>query len=269
MKVKLVKAPIVAPIGQMGLMPDGLGAMLDWIKDRRPECLPENPRIQDIFPHSEVRSGNELLVEIAGRKCYNSFGAKAGRKTNAQYIAHTQQGDVQHRSILYHAKMTFFVAGISRRLTHELIRHYVGADRDEEGSPSQESTRYVEHTGHHVVHPRVLESGYETDCFKGRMEFVYASYANYIDREEKAYESVYGAKPKGLERKRIFEAASSMLCHSVETSLIWTANPVSIAKMLQERLHEAADLEWRRLAEIWRAVCMAHWPNLFPQPWML
>ena len=40
------------------------------------------------------------------------------RKSNADYIAHTQQGDVPHASILYHAKMSFFIAGVSRRVSH-------------------------------------------------------------------------------------------------------------------------------------------------------
>lgn len=33
-------------------------------------------------------TGAELLPELAGRKCYDSFGLKAGRKTNAEYLHH-------------------------------------------------------------------------------------------------------------------------------------------------------------------------------------
>lgn len=74
---------------------------------------------------------NEMLTELAGRKCYNSFGSKIGHGDNEGYIANIlgAPGKIPHASVLYHAKMSFFFAGISRRMTHELIRHYVGADR--------------------------------------------------------------------------------------------------------------------------------------------
>src|SRR5690606_40139163 len=141
--VVLTTPPTVAVLAEMGLMPKGILEMMAWVRDRRPECLPDDSGFEymSLFPHDgfEARrllTGNELLVELAGRKCYDSFGLKAGRKTNAEYIAHTQQGEIPHASIMYHAKMTFFIGGVSRRVSHELIRHYVGADRDEEGSPS-------------------------------------------------------------------------------------------------------------------------------------
>ena len=171
----LTGAPTVVPIATMKLLPIGIEAMMDWVRTHRPECLPDDPEDtswRSLFPHDleEVTpndndsqilqrrplTDNELLVELAGRTCYHSFGKKAGKKTNKEYIANTQGGDIPHSSILYHAKMSFFVAGISRRVTHELIRNYVGADRDEEGAPSQESTRFTHHYGFFVEPPKYL-----------------------------------------------------------------------------------------------------------------
>ena len=269
--------PVVALIAEMELEPTGVGEMIKWVRSRRPECLPEEYKgdgiaidlnMMALFPHEDSVSDNELLVELAGRKCYDSFGLKAGKKTNAEYIANTQAGDVPHASIMYHAKMSFFIAGVSRRVSHELIRHYVGADRTEEGSPSQESTRYVEHSGCYIAHPAILENERELDEFEIAMKDNYEAYRDCIIRRGSEFEQKHGAPPKGMDRKRIFESASPYLSHACETSFIWTTNPIALAKMFKERDNEAADLEYLRLARKWKQVCLEHWPNLFPQPWL-
>lgn len=278
----LTEEPVVAVIAEMGLSGHGIRQMAEWVRARRPECMPDeydpenSESWQWLFPHDiiddttgqQVRSGNELLVELAGRKCYDSFGLKAGKKTNAEYIANTQAGDVPHGSIMYHAKMSFFIGGISRRVSHELIRHYVGADRTEEGSPSQESTRYVEHSGCYIAHPAILESKPELDHFDGTMRINYGEYCAYIGRRTAEFTEAHGKPPTGMDRKRIFESASPYLSHACETSFIWTSNPIALAKMFKERDNEAADLEYLRLARKWKKICKERWPNLFPQPWM-
>jgi len=278
----LTEEPVVAVIAEMNLQGRGIRQMAEWVRARRPECMPDqyDPGEHDswmyLFPHElhddttgqHRHSGNELLVELAGRKCYDSFGLKAGKKTNAEYIANTQAGDVPHGSIMYHAKMSFFIGGISRRVSHELIRHYVGADRTEEGSPSQESTRYVEHSGCYIAHPAILENDAEIGHFRSEMQGNYDAYMRYILRRTEAFAAAHGKPPTGMDRKRIFESASPYLSHACETSFIWTSNPIALAKMFKERDHEAADLEYLRLARKWKKSCKERWPNLFPQPWM-
>jgi len=43
---------------------------------------------------------------------------------------------------------------------------------------------------------------------------------------------------------------------------------MAIAKFCFERDDESADLEIQRFAKKWKKICVARWPNLFPQPWM-
>lgn len=279
----LTGEPTVHLIGEMNIVVDGLDGLAAWVRSRRPECLPDDYRHPfDLFPHRCEHSGNELLVEAAGRACYSSFGLKAGRKTNAEYVEHMLTGDTPHRSVTYHAKMTFFFAGISRRFTHELIRNYVGSDRDEEGSPSQESTRFTHHHGFFVCPPRrcesavgevvddtwLAESGEKVAAFERTMQAAYDGYVAYVETEVASFTVKRGHEPKGMDRKRIYEDASALLPHAAETSLVWTTNPAAIAKLVREREDEAADLEARRFAKKLREVAVAAAPNLFPQPWM-
>lgn len=272
--VRLITAPVVIPMMEMAFIPGALRALADWVREYRPECLPgeADPEGWDLFPHDGTEEGrtltaNELYAELCGRNCYHSYGAAAGRKTNSAYIAHSQSGRVPHRSILYHPKMSFFVAGVSRHLTHELMRHYVGADRDQEGSPSQESTRYTLSPGHFVVPPRVLEAGAgAVEEFRVRVQSAYTNYRTYVEGELAHYARNHdGTAPRGLERKRIYEDAATILPHSVATSVMWTTNPIAAGKMFTEREDESAGLEFRRLAGVWRREC-ARWANLFPPP---
>ena len=283
--------PTVIPIAEMQLSTLGVEDMIGWVKEHRPECVPEEqeetlsspPRWVQLFPHNGVDentgrelTANELLVELAGRKCYDSFGLKAGRKSNKEYIENTQSGDIPHASIMYHAKMSFFFAGISRRVSHEIIRNYVGADRDEEGSPSQESTRFTHHYGFFIEPPRYrgLECGDSAQRlllqghFKKSMQQAYDNYLGAVATEVEEWQRTHGKPPTSIDKKRIYEAASSFLPHQAETSFIWTTNPSAIAKFVKERANNAADLEIQRFARKWRKVCTDRWPNLFPQPHM-
>jgi thymidylate synthase (FAD) len=283
----LMGDPTVALIGEMRIVPTGVNEMSEWVGTHRPECLPKDAEWSwvALFPHKGTRRGdpdgrmfedpltdNELLVELAGRKCYDSFGDKAGRKTNAEYIANTQAGDVPHASILYHAKLSFFFAGISRRVSHELIRNYVGADRDEEGAPSQESTRFTHHYGFFVAPPRYLDSRIHDnemlDDFHSAMEDAYGAYLKAVEKDVAIHKKVHGEEPKGIDKKRIYEAASSFLPHQAETSMVWTTNPAAIAKLCRERDNPLADLEMQRFARKLKKVAVEHAPNLFPQEWM-
>lgn len=296
----LTGEPTIEVIAEMQLQSYGVLGMARWVKSHRPECLPDDwdpdapgsiTSTGKLFPHggNGTNGGtqyddtdNELLVELAGRKCYDSFGLKAGRKSNEEYIAHTQEGDPPHASILYHAKMSFFIAGVSRRVSHELIRNYVGADRDEEGSPSQESTRFTHHYGYYIAPPRILPPGgmsaavigvgpkpyadvptkyaNELQNFYVAMQKNYDEYLAFINRQFEEH----GGNPKGMDRKRVYEAASAYLSHACETSFVWTTNPMALAKLFKERATEMADLEFQRFARRWARICYERWPNLFP-----
>jgi len=284
-EVRLVTEPTVLVLAEMRLDVAGMNHLLDWVQDYRPECVPDDlptdadDRARALFPHdghadrlvggdpSRRITDNELLVEMAGRACYQSWGLKAGRKSNAEYIARMlfpeDASMLPHASVAYHAKMSFFIAGVSRRVSHELIRHYVGADRSEEGSPSQESTRYTFHPGHFAVPPYVAPGSRELRLFEDAMHKAYGKYIDFIHDQEGTFSAKHDKPPTGIERKRIYEAAAGLLPMQACTSLVWTTNPMALGKLFKERCSEAADAEFRRLAVKWRDVATERWPNLF------
>jgi thymidylate synthase ThyX len=273
----IAEDPIVIPMGQMQLIPEGIMEMAKWIQRYRPQCVPEQgfENILDLLPHdgSDVDpftglarprvTDNELLAEFAGRKCYDSFADAGAKRSNNEYLKSMWQGRIPHRSTGYHPKMSFFIAHVSRRVSHELIRNYVGSDRDEEGSPSQESTRFTHHPGMFIAHPYYLDNAHEMTMFEGLANANYTAYVNTIQRKVNTYELRHGKKPVGLDKKRIFESTSGDLLMSCGTSFIWTTNPMALTKFFHERDDEAADMEMCRFAKKWKQVCFARWPNLF------
>src|SRR3712207_7558756 len=73
-------------------------------------------------PWSTEAEGGEALAEFAGRACYQSWDKpNPATATNAGYLRHILE--VGHLSVLEHGTVTMYLTGVSRSLTHELIRH--------------------------------------------------------------------------------------------------------------------------------------------------
>ena len=65
----------------------------------------------------------ERLAEFAGRLCYMSQHNPARRETREYLENIKKQG---HGSVLEHANYSLLIEGVSRSLTHELVRHRAG-----------------------------------------------------------------------------------------------------------------------------------------------
>lgn len=66
-----------------------------------------------------------LLCKTAGQLCYMSFGPKRTLNADAQHYFDNIKSS-GHGSVLEHANFTLLFYGISRSLTHELVRHRAG-----------------------------------------------------------------------------------------------------------------------------------------------
>src|SRR6266581_332460 len=101
---------------------------------------------------SDTEVAGEYLAEVAGRVCYMSF-AKPRPGGNQAYIHHILE--VGHGSVLEHAVWNFLFTGVSRSLTHELIRHRAGFGY------SQLSQRYVDESVAEYVEPDCIAANPE------------------------------------------------------------------------------------------------------------
>lgn len=93
-----------------------------------------------VLNHIDGTDG-EKLIELAGRRCYNSFVVGLNpnvtkiRKDSSEYLHNILKSE--HGSVLEHTFTNWAIEDVSRIYTHELVRHRSGT------SFSQESLRYV------------------------------------------------------------------------------------------------------------------------------
>jgi thymidylate synthase (FAD) len=189
-------------------------------------------------PWSTDADGGQALVEFAGRACYQSW-SKPNPKTatNAGYLRHII--DVGHFSVLEHATVSFYISGISRSCTHELIRH-------RHFSYSQLSQRYVPEHASHVVVPPGLED--DDDLRRILTDAADASRATYAELLEKL-EAKFADGPNALlRRKQARQAARAVLPNATETRIVVTGNYRAWRHFIAVRASEHADIEIRRLA---------------------
>ena len=193
-------------------------------------------------PWSTDADGGQALLEFAGRACYQSWSKPNPRTaTNASYLKHIV--DVGHFSVLEHASVSFYITGISRSCTHELIRH-------RHFSYSQLSQRYVPETDAQVVVPPGLEDDPELQQIL--LEAADASRAAYLELLARLEAKFMGDQPAGsgavLRRKQARQAARAVLPNDTETRIVVTGNYRAWRHFIAMRASEHADVEIRRLA---------------------
>jgi thymidylate synthase (FAD) len=135
---------------------------------------------------TDTDNAAQRIPELAGRVCYMSFGEKQGRKDNASYLSHIME--VGHGSVLEHAVFSLLLTGVSRSLTHELVRHRAGF------AYSQLSQRYVDESEAQFVIPPAVQG--DAALEKSLKEFCDASLKVYAELTDKLAEKY--ATPEGL-----------------------------------------------------------------------
>jgi thymidylate synthase (FAD) len=179
----------------------------------------------------------EKLAEFAGRLCYMSQKNPASRVTREYLENIKKQG---HGSVLEHANYSLLIEGVSRSLTHELVRHRAGF------AYSQLSQRYVDESDASFVVPPAIV-GDETLEREWR-EQIEAAQKSYVHLVEHLMERYGWVADKVHRRKMSREAARGVLPNSTETKIVVTANVRAWRTMLELRSSEGAELEIRRCA---------------------
>ena len=179
----------------------------------------------------------ERLAEFAGRLCYMSQKNPAKRATRDYLENIKKQG---HGSVLEHANYSLLLEGVSRSLTHELVRHRAGF------AYSQLSQRYVDESeANFVVPPAIIGDEALEGQWRSQIEEAQRSYVRLVEQLMERYGWV---TDKVHRRKMAREAARGVLPNSTETKIVVTANARAWRTMLELRSSEGAELEIRRCA---------------------
>lgn len=164
----------------------------------------------------------ETLIAKCASTCYDSVPKEleAARKMIKAII---KSG---HESCIEHASVTFEIDGVSRVVTHELVRHRLS-------SFSQRSQRYVNEANPQYVIPNELKNDSEAlKIYNDAMNYAWKAYA---DIQKLGYKN---------------EIARYVLPNSCETKICFTANFRSLRNFLKLRCSKRAQPEIRELAYI-------------------
>lgn len=196
----------------------------------------------------------EVLNEIAGRTCYMSFGK--GRKSNEEYIENILAS--KHGSVLEHAIWNLLITGVSRALTHELVRHRAGFGY------SQLSQRYVDESeARYVVPPLYQQNPQLRARWQQTIECVRKSYAELAEATTQFVQQQHPEMAPRDRRKWARQAARSILPNACETKIFVTGNSRAWRHFLELRGSPHADTEIRLLAVEVGRVLKKESPNIF------
>lgn len=228
----------------------------------------------------EAHSDAELLIETAGRVCYMSFG-KPRPGGNKAYLDRILES--AHGSVIEHSVWNFIVTGISRSLSHELVRHRAG------WSYSQLSQRYVDESVAEYVCPDVIHNdpeltnlwlnciGYQHDTYVQLAEKLYqkitrAAHEQYINGEflgeerRLEYEEWLKTVDQDMRtqfRKESRQAARSVLPNATETKIFLTVNGRALRSTIELRCSRFADVEIRKLFGMIWEIMKDEAPHIF------
>jgi len=180
----------------------------------------------------------DAICAAAGKSCYSErssadlLGSQDPEKTLNAIVG------MGHYSVIEHATFTFSVEGVSRALTHQLVRHRIA-------SFSQQSQRYVSMDEPTYVIPETVRSDPE----------LMAIYTSTMDQIWKAYTE--------LEKKIPPEDARYVLPNGCTTNITITMNARELLHFFSLRCCNRAQWEIRDLAENMLALCKDVSPTIF------
>jgi thymidylate synthase (FAD) len=192
------------------------------------------------------------IIYAACRQCYSPKFSGQIFKEGMDNIKNQEEFIKQiissgHESPLEHVKFTFAIEGVSRALTHQLVRHRIA-------SYSQQSQRYVKESDFDYIIPPSIE----TD------EKMKKQYINTMQRIQKSYNSLLNAfEKKGKKGESANQDARFVLPQAAETKIVVTMNCRELLHFFKERCCSRAQWEIRKLAKEMLSICKQKLPSVF------
>lgn len=213
---------------------------------RAKTAIPRNPGRHELgmsatllFPDREIVERFYVpLIYTACRTCYSELEpqeifrrAEAGEVNPAamQRLISNVIGS-GHGSTIEHVVFTFAISGVSRTLSHQLVRHRAGVAFD------QQSQRYVKFKGAATMMPGTIAEG--DPELRERFE-------EQVERAVELYGEMVGAGVPGEDARFVFPNAT-------RTNLMMTTNLRALIHMSGLRLCTMAQWEIRRLFQLIR-----------------
>ena len=163
----------------------------------------------------------EFLIAAAAKLCYSKSGATdlmnglTEEKVDAFINKIVSMG---HHSPLEHVSFTFAIEGISRTLSHQLVRHRIA-------SYSQQSQRYVEASDFEYIIPDTIsENPAAKAIFEDMMFKIKVAYSSLLALDIPA------------------EDARSVLANATETKIVVTMNARTLLHYFEERCCNRAQI---------------------------
>ncbi|MDT3699884.1 MAG: FAD-dependent thymidylate synthase [Thermincola sp.] len=183
----------------------------------------------------------DKTVAAAARLCYSPVGAEQIMEDfSAEGVRNFLQKlmELGHWSPTEHVSFTFAVEGVSRALSHQLVRHRIA-------SYSQQSQRYVRLEDFTYITPPTIQKDPQA------LEVFQAAIAEI----RQAYQKLAGLVPA--------EDARYILPNACETKIVLTFNCRSLYNFFEHRCCERAQWEIRRMANLMLAEVKKAAPLLF------
>ena len=213
---------------------------------REKTAIPKNPGRRDLgmkatllFPDRDIVDRFYVpLIYTACRTCYSELDPdEIFRRAVAGEIDPAKQqkliqGVIEsgHGSTIEHIVFTFGISGVSRTLSHQLVRHRAGVAFD------QQSQRYVTYKGASTMLPTTLAEGDPE---------LRQRYEDQIEGSLELYGDMVAAGIPGEDARFVFPNAT-------RTNLVMTTNLRALIHMSGLRLCTMAQWEIRRLFQLIR-----------------
>ena len=200
----------------------------------------------------------EKIIASAAKLCYSAVGIddimdNLTEENTEKFL--NMLMSYGHASPIEHVSFTFAVEGVSRSLTHQLVRHRIA-------SYSQQSQRYVKlDQFEYITPPSIKNSSYLNHMFEKHMDETQNLYDNIVSHLKFTYIE-NGMREKDAEKKAI-EDARYIFPNACETKIVFTMNARTLLNFLNHRCCSRAQWEIQELAWQIRSLLIRECPIIF------
>ena len=212
-------------------------------------------------------SDAELLIEVAGRRCYQSWETETVsvseknpnlskvRTGNKNYINNIMK--VHHGSVIEHASVTYAIENVTRVFTHEIVRHRLCAF-------SQESLRFVRPTQLRAYFPEVFKE--LKAPVRKHVEALFEGCFEELEGIQRQLVAILGMDQVTREfgdKKKLQSAMRRLMPIGMATGIIVTTNHRNWRHLVAMRTVKSAEEEIRVVFKLIAEDLLSRYPALY------